>query len=152
MKKVLEDYWRKKSLQYKSVAEICQAFPAMTDDTTYEELEIIPLLYSESISNVLFLSATLDIYTLARLLRTPPKQPKDRAKYAIIYVGEAHAQAIRSLLKNPVVGFEMINYSTNGFQGIAENGQPLISVNLSQCLNIAEFEQPFFMPPSPPMF
>ncbi len=90
----------------------------------------------------------LDIYTVARLLRVPPKQPKDKAKYGIIYVGEAHARNIRDLLKNPIVGFQDINYSTNGLMETLENGDVAASLDVRQCLNISKFKQPFFPPPS----
>lgn len=72
--------------------------PATVTDFKFIEMLIERLYYYET-NNVSSLAAVQDAYLLARMLRDPPKNPKDRARYAVIYVGEDHAKALRSLLK-----------------------------------------------------
>jgi hypothetical protein len=78
-----------------------------------------------------FMTTLMDIYTMARLFRRfiskKEGQYSGRAKHAVIYVGNFHAENYRRTLNE--LGFKLINETES---------------ETTQCLDIEEFHQPFF--------
>jgi hypothetical protein len=97
-----------------------------------DDLEpIVNTIVKEETQRVVALATIMDVYLIARLLRSPPKKPGDKARYAIIYVGQEHAAPIRLLINK-------LKFNTLRNAAADPSIRP-------QCIDITNFAFPFFV-------
>lgn len=101
--------------------------------TAVSKLEKLPY----SVEKLLFFSINImDLYLVSRLLRTYSDGTK--ANYAMIYAGDLHSENYRQILS--LLGYnELINVRSDNYD-----------TGTQQCLDIRNFEQPFFSAKAPP--